>query len=70
MRVVVDRIEGKFAVCELDNSQMINIALKDIPFIPKEGDVLIIEDSIIKYDFEETKRRKAEIEELTKDFWE
>jgi hypothetical protein len=70
MRVIVDRIEGDFAVCEQDNLQMLDIPLKDIAFIPKEGDVLILDGADIKFDFEETKKRKKKIEEMTKGLWE
>lgn len=70
MRLVVDRIEEEFAVCEKENRQMVNIPLKDIPFIVKEGDVLIVEETSYKFDFEETERRKKEIEDMTKGLWE
>ena len=69
MRVIVDRIEGDFAVCEQDNRQMIDIPMKNIAFIPKEGDVLILDGNDMKFDFEETLRRKKEIEDMTKDLW-
>jgi hypothetical protein len=69
LKVIVDRIEEEIAVCEQENRQMINIPLKDISFIPKEGDVLIIDKNNIKLDLEETKNKKGEIENLTKDLW-
>ena len=69
MRVIVDRIEGEFAVCEKGNRQMINIPLKDIPFIIKEGYVLIIDGNTYQFDFEETQRRRKEMENMTKGLW-
>lgn len=70
MKVIIDRFEGSYAVCEKENRQMINITRASIPHEAKEGTVLIIENDKITIDFEETNRRKAEIEELTKDLWE
>lgn len=70
MKVVIDRFEGNHAVCEKQNREMINIERNIIPKEAKEGDVLNIEESVITIDIEETKRRRAEIEELTKDLWE
>ena len=47
MRVVIDRIEGLYAICEMDNRKMIDVELKNIPKQAKEGDVLDIEGSFI-----------------------
>ncbi|KOA19368.1 hypothetical protein CLHOM_21590 [Clostridium homopropionicum DSM 5847] len=69
MKVIIDRFEGSYAVCEKDNKQMINIPIASIPPEAREGTILIIKDGKITIDFEETNRRKAEIEELTKDLW-
>lgn len=69
MKVVIDRFEGRFAVCEKDNRTMINIEKNKIPPEAVEGDVLNIEGDTIIVDVEETTRRKKEIEELTRDLW-
>lgn len=69
MRLIIDRIEEEYAVCELENRQMKNIPLKDIPFIPREGDVLIVDGNNYRFDVEETERRKKKIEEMTKGLW-
>ncbi len=66
MRVVIDRFEGDYAICETENRQMINIRKNDIPFNAKEGDVLKIN---IEFDREETMRRKEEAEKLSDDLW-
>lgn len=69
MKVIIDRFEGDMAVCEKTDRTMIDIIRKDIPKAAKEGDVLIIDGNHIIIDVEETKKRKKEIEELTKDIW-
>ncbi|AGK98513.1 DUF3006 domain-containing protein [Clostridium pasteurianum] len=69
MKVIIDRFEGNFAVCEKQDRTMINIEKSKIPEESKEGDVLNIVDGEISIDIEETNKRKKEIEELTKDLW-
>lgn len=69
MKVIIDRFEGKFAVCEKEDRKMIDIDKSKIPLTAKEGDVLIITNDNITIDVEETYNRKKEIDELTKDMW-
>jgi len=69
MKVIIDRFEGDFAVCEKEDRQMLDIERDKIPTTAKEGDVLNITNDRITIDLEDTKRRKKEIEELTKDLW-
>jgi hypothetical protein len=69
MKVIIDRFEGDFAVCEKENRQMINIEKSILPDLVKEGDVLRIKNEIITIDAEATVKRKKEIEQLTKDLW-
>jgi hypothetical protein len=70
VKVVIDRFEGDYAVCEKENREMIDIKKDIIPKEAKENDVLDIEGDKIIIDIEETKKRKKDIEELTKDLWE
>lgn len=70
MKVIIDRFEGNFAICEKEDRSMIDIEISEIPFAAKEGDVLDISGDLITIDTSETERRKREIEELTKDLWE
>lgn len=70
MKVVIDRFEGPYAICEKENREIIDIERSAIPSEAKEGDVLNIEGDVITIDAYETEKRKAEIEELTKDLWE
>jgi hypothetical protein len=70
VKVVIDRFEGDYAVCEKENREMIDIKKNILPNEAKENDVLDIEGDKIIIDIEETKKRKKDIEELTKDLWE
>ena len=69
MKVIIDRFEGNFAVCEKEDRQMVDIKKSKIPTTAKEGDVLNIDKDMITIDSVETEKRKKEIEELTKDLW-
>jgi hypothetical protein len=69
MRVVIDRFEGDYAVCEKEDREMIDIKRDCLPKEAKEGDVLDIKGDKIIIDLKETEKRKKEIEELTKDLW-
>jgi len=70
MKVIIDRFEGDFAVCEKEDRQMLDIEKIKIPITAKEGDVLNIINDRITIDSETTEKRKKGIEELTKDLWE
>jgi hypothetical protein len=69
VKVIIDRFEGDFAVCEKEDRTMIDIEISKLPSEAKEGDVLDISDGVIIIDLEATESRKKEIEELTKDLW-
>ena len=58
MNVIVDRIEGDYAVVEIDKGKMCNLPIEVVPNV-KEGDIVTI---IINKD--KTKKRKKTIEEL------
>ncbi|KEI01969.1 pyruvate kinase [Clostridium botulinum] len=67
---VIDRFEEEFAVVELDDRKIINILKEKLPKEAKEGYVIKITDESIIIDYEETEKRKKEIEELAKDLFE
>ncbi|MCB2290661.1 DUF3006 domain-containing protein [Clostridium sp. CS001] len=69
MKGIIDRFEGKYAVVEVEGGRMIDVDKSQLPLGVKEGMVIQIAESIT-IDIEETKKRKREIEELTKDLWE
>lgn len=69
MKVVIDRFEGDYVVCEKEDRTMVDIKKADLPSEAKEGDVLNIEGDTIVIDLEETVKRKSEIEKLTENLW-
>jgi hypothetical protein len=69
MKVIIDRFEGNYVVCEKEDRTMINIERNKIPTEVKEGSVLSVTEDGIAIDEEDTIRRKKDIEELTKDLW-
>lgn len=69
MRVIIDRFEGDFVVCEKEDRKMIDIQKAKIPVDAKEGDVLEIDNDQITIDVAATKKRKQDIENLIKSMW-
>lgn len=65
MKITIDRIEGEYAVVELENKTMLDMSILLIPEGAKEGDILSIE-----IDKDETKARKERVKELMDDLWE
>lgn len=61
MKVIVDRIEGKYAVIELEDGTTFNLPILLVPSV-KEGDVIKIE-----LEKEETKKRAENIKNLMQD---
>jgi len=44
-KLIIDRIEGDYAVCENDDKTFIDIPLSDLPDGVKEGDILVIDEN-------------------------
>lgn len=66
--LVVDRIEGKVAVCEnRENKKMCNIAISSLPKDIKEGSVLKYKDG--KYEIDDSNEIEKRIEQKMKDIW-
>ena len=65
MKLIVDRIEENIVVCENENQEMIEIDVSNFLEIPKDGDIVKLNDDgmyeILK---DETEDRKEEIEDL------
>ncbi len=59
--IIVDRIEGAFAVCEMDDKSMQNIALSELPAGIKEGDALAVDNGTYVIDAKQTKERSERI---------
>ena len=70
MKVIIDRFEGNYAVCEKEDRAMIDISREKLPAGVKEGDVLDIVNEKISINIQETEKRKKEREELAKGIWE
>lgn len=64
MRVIIDKFEGKYAIVELENKNIVNMPRVLIPNDAAEGDCLYIE-----VDKEYTKLRKEQIRKLMDDVW-
>ncbi|MBF8982838.1 DUF3006 domain-containing protein [Lutibacter sp. B2] len=69
MKMIIDRFERDYAICEKENRKMSRIQKSKIPIEAKEGDVLLIKGEDIIIDIEETMKRKKEIEEIANDLW-
>jgi hypothetical protein len=69
MRVIIDRFEGPYAVCEKEDKTMMDIKRINIPMNAKEGCVLKIEGDSITIDEEETKKRGIHLKNITKNMW-
>lgn len=69
MKYTVDRIEGKYAVCEDENKKMREIELEILPDGVKEGDVLNFENGAWSADKAETKARAERIKSKMDALW-
>lgn len=70
VKVVLDRFEGEYAVCEKEDLSILNIKRCIVPSEAKEGDVLNIDGEHVSIDTKETQKRKNEIDKLVEDLWE
>lgn len=70
-KLLIDRFEGIYAVCEQEDKSMVNILKIKLPKEVKEGNCIIVsEDGSMKIDMEETKRSKDRITKLMDDLFE
>lgn len=69
MKIVIDRFEGPFAVCEKADRTFMDIRIDLLPHGVKEGDVLDMQGDKISIDIKETEKRRKKIEEITKNLW-
>lgn len=68
MKLIIDRFEEEFAVCETENRKTINIERHKLPPDVREGVVIDLNGDNIKIDWEETERLRKENQQ--KDMWE
>lgn len=60
--LAIDRLEGKYAICEDQDQNYYAIETGELPAGAKEGIVLVITDEgELRLDLEETERRRARI---------
>ncbi|MCX6003338.1 MAG: DUF3006 domain-containing protein [Chloroflexi bacterium] len=69
MRVVIDRFEGDFAVCEKEDRTMLNVKRSKLPANIKESDVLIIDGDTITIDPAETAKKRGVTDKLVENLW-
>ncbi len=69
-RIVIDRFEGIFAICEDKEQKLFAIEIAELPQGAKEGHVLEIkDDGTLVLDQTETDLRRAKNAKLQKDLW-
>jgi hypothetical protein len=69
MKAVIDRFEGVYAICELEDMSMVKIDILKLSQSAKEGDIIEINGDIIDIDISGTQKRKKNIEKLAEDLW-
>jgi hypothetical protein len=69
VKAVIDRFEGGYAVCEVEDMSIVKIDIVKLPQEAKEGDALEINGDVINIDISETQKRKKNIEKLAEDLW-
>ncbi len=70
MKLIVDRFEEDYAVCEMEDKSFINIKRSDLPLDIKENDILEYDEKnkkIEKIDMNEEEKNK--IEEVITNLW-
>lgn len=63
MKLIVDRIEEKIAVCEEETGKMLEINLEELPTGTKEGSIISKRDGTYYLEEEEEKKRYSSIME-------
>ena len=69
MRIIIDRFEDDMAICEKEDSSIIEIEKHKLPVDAKEGSILIIHNDKIVIDKIDTKNQKSKIELLLNDLF-
>ena len=61
-KLVIDRFEGAYAICEDPDKKMFAITVGELPEGAKAGDVIQISDEgVLSVDREETERRRKKM---------
>lgn len=70
LKAIIDRFEGKYAICESEDGNMFNLHRSKLPAHAAEGDVILIDENKVTIDANASKERRAYIEKLMDDVWE
>jgi hypothetical protein len=63
-KLIIDRFEGTYAICEMEDKSMVKIPKYRLPLDCKEGDCLIQDSNeMIQKDNEATDRRNKHLKE-------
>ncbi len=62
-RLIIDRFEGSFAVCEQEDKSFTDVPKYKVPPEAKEGDCLIEKDGIYTVDYKRIDEKKKLINE-------
>jgi Protein of unknown function (DUF3006). len=61
-KLIVDRFEGKFVICEQEDKTIIKLPRYKLPPGCKEGQCIVLNrDGMYQADFDETKKREKQI---------
>ncbi|MBQ9314688.1 MAG: DUF3006 domain-containing protein [Clostridia bacterium] len=70
MKYIVERIEEKIASLEnVETGEIKNFNISEIPFVIREGDVLIFNENVCNTDEEERRIREERIKNKMKNLW-
>ncbi len=69
-KLIIDRFEESFAVCETENGEFINIEKDLLPQNAKAGDVLINQNNKYIIDEKSTEQRRNQIRQKQDLLWE
>ncbi|MFR1708324.1 MAG: DUF3006 domain-containing protein [Clostridium sp.] len=67
--LIIDRFEEKYAVCENEYREMINIHISELPLEVKEGDCIELVKGRYIINHKETERLQKDIEKFTESLW-
>ena len=70
MKYIIDRFEGKWAVCETEDGKMIDIEKSKLPKNARAGDVIVQKNGKLQVDKKETEKRWKEIDKLMNEVFE
>ncbi|NLJ30365.1 MAG: DUF3006 domain-containing protein [Clostridiales bacterium] len=70
-RLIIDRFEGNYAICEGENEKFFAIEKAELPRGASEGDVLNVDDAegALSINAEETARRRSKAKKLQNDLF-